>query len=189
MSLVNRPRDGSERPIFFRQRACLSGISQQRLVRGPLRRVWRRHHECVNFPCSHTHRLKSLIFLCTLHTRTASSLILWTPQSHVLCKWQHRWQSNYICGKNSIELRKKKFVYACVLSKSVAPPSSCFILKHTQQTAPARPLFFPAPHKFFFLFLIHENWNLVFLLANFHIKFTKFIFVNFIVGTDFFFSV
>lgn len=152
MSLVNRPRDGSERPIFFfdSARACQGFRSSDWFVAlsdecgEGITSVW--------ISLAHTHTDWSLSFSCAHYTHARRRhLVCGHHNPHVLCKWQHRWQSNNICEKNSIDLWKKKIcVRVCVIKKCRTAKFLFHFETHTQQTAPARPLFFPAPHKFFF---------------------------------------
>lgn len=163
ISLVYRPQDGSERPILFRQDArawgklvCLGFRSSDWFL--ALRRVWRRHHECVNFLCSHTHthRLKSLIFLCT-HTHTHGVVTFFGQHNpHVLWESSDNIVDNQIICEKSIDLLE---ICVCVVCYQkffsvVTVVVLVSIFFETQQTAPARPLFFSAPPQVFFSLFI-----------------------------------
>jgi len=153
----NWPLDGSERTIFFRQDAraggklvCL-GFSRgrQRLVESASD-----GSECgegitsgmrvCEFPLlTHT---QTEVSHFPVHTRTASSLFFWTTQSSrsVGVEWQHLWQSNY-----SWKINWSSQIRVCYLKCPTVFGVFHFFHFETQQTAPARPLFFSAPHKFF----------------------------------------
>lgn len=119
---------------FFSDRTRVD-FRQQRLVQTPQTAQSVAAWECVNFPCSHTHRLRSA------HRDTHASLF-GQHQSSRSVQWQQLWQSTCSWKINW----SSKLV--CVCDQKCL--TQVFHFETAQQTAPARPLFFSAPpHKFF----------------------------------------